>query len=714
MPGDKTPKVSPSKLFAENEAEEYREVVEPYYRDQAAQTVQSAVKRWKKVKSSKADLETAMAQTPPPVNVAELRKRYHEAKSQPIKAMSRLEEPAFVVEEDKFILKLTEAIGNNDYREIDYADKHFTQRLFAALRLGIITTNQMMTAKLMYESLICFNKGKLPENLGQFFQRFEFNSFGPYEPFYISHWNDAESMQFELELARRKSVEAYHYYTIDLARHQAIGFLYYGIDRGIKKDHFTRLLDEYIYKLELRRDEKKSIRALITAYKDSPNDSQDEYKQRLKDFILKQEPTLENFLQRRYDSLNEEQTLGLTYEEFKVEINSVLFLVSLYAVDCQIPCLCISPSGEESLLSFVLPTIDSLNMLQKIAHGEEATFPQPVIGQLTPRMIRAFDEVPACKGKELSRSQELLKALHPNAVKLKAPSRPIELTYPGVEKTANPHGADCHDFLLSWHDLFHAWRNGSNYKEFIRQLRQLHDEKLGFAVRVDAMSKVLWELTDVDFSVGQVFRENSSTTVLNEYMMAAILKKAGIDFTQPSDDNYLFLYSVCQSAEAWGKPFSIDLANLHSAHDRGEQFNQMCYKLADMKKYMAAHPRATVVEVILHDLLKPGEKEDEILLNVLDKAKLTTIFYWSKNSGLYFKDEFREQLNWLGINPQLRNNSPSMLRKALQSIAITVANEEYISQLAQAGEAAAIEEAPADAATIQEQCEDQSENILRP
>jgi hypothetical protein len=78
------------------------------------------------------------------------------------------------------------------------------------------------------------------------------------------------------------------------------------------------------------------------------------------------------------------------------------------------------------------------------------------------------------------------------------------------------------------------------------------------------------------------------------------------------------------------------------------------------------HPKATVVEVILHDLLKPAEKMDSALLAEVNKLGLKNLFYWSRNTGLYFKEEFRADLKKLGIAPNLRKNSPALIRIALK------------------------------------------------
>ena len=445
------------------------------------------------------------------------------------------------------------------------------------------------------------------------------------------------------------------------------------------------MLDAYINRLDLSTGEDRTKVGLdLSGYKSNPSNKETQLS--LKQFILRHEPNLKNFLQQIHRVQYDPQSMGLPRAEYSRELMSTRFMVNLFAVNCQIPMFSIPPRNEslseqqQPLLSFVLPTIDTLNMLQKITHGEEATMPEAVIGQVTPRMIRAYDDIPALKGsgQPKNKAQGLLSVLYPTASQLDSPARPIEFTYPGVEKTVEPHGADCHDFLLSWHDVFHAWRNGSNYKAWIRQLRTLHDEKLGFAVQQDAMSKIIWELSDVDFSGGTVYRAHEKRHFKSKIAIVVFLniaKKAGYSFATPEDDNYLFAYTLSESPGSWGNPYGIDLQNLDAvvAGDPSLEtnFNLLKKQVAHVHAYMREHPKASVVEIIIHDLLVPTEGSDAGLLQLLNQADLKNFFYWSSNTGLYFKKEYREELSQLGIKPTLRDNSADLIRSALKQMALT-------------------------------------------
>ena len=93
-------------------------------------------------------------------------------------------------------------------------------------------------------------------------------------------------------------------------------------------------------------------------------------------------------------------------------------------------------------------------------------------------------------------------------------------------------------------------------------------------------------------------------------------------------------------------------------------------QIKQMKTYMLEHPKASVVEVILHDLLVPSQDSDALLLNLFDPTDFKNFFYWSKNTGLYFKEEYREALSKLGVTPKLRENPPVLIRRALKQMAL--------------------------------------------
>jgi hypothetical protein len=661
---------------------DYSKLVTPYYRNEAAISLQSAFKRRMAIKKAKEELQSSSEQDKPV-----FRKKYFSALFQQSKRIRALEEPDDISLDDEFNQKLLEAIKSNQYHLIDFTQRDFPARLFAALRLKLITSNQLLTIKLMYESLICFNKGVMPESSGNKFKRFKLSdTTGPYQAAEaISYWNPQLTDMLQEQLALPQDDEAAHYYTTSMPKHQAVGFLYFAVENNINTPYFIKMLRAYCNSLPLSNDERNELPAKIDQYTANPQEIT-----YLKELIRKYEPRLRNFFDGQHRSYDPIQNLGLRYEEFNREWGNTKLLVNIYALNPQMPSVCLSPNGPDSsgqpLLCFVLPTIDTFNMLQRVAHGAEATLPAPVVGQETTRLIRAFDELPAAQGTPLTPAQEVLATLYPTALELDAPSRPVELTYPGVDKNLKPHGASAHDFLLSWHDVFHAWRNGTNYKELIRYLRKLNDEKLGFAKDIDGMSKVIWELTDADFSIGTSLRkyqyqdQGKYCNLYQTISLLVLLSRAGFNFGKPCDDNYLFIYSLCQSTEEWQKHSSTNLnlitsetqtnytTEIYLEDSYKKQRTEFAQQFSKMKAYLQAHPKASVVDVILNDLLQPQDLFDTVLLKFLAQKNLKDIFYWSKNTGLYFKEDYNLQLQALGVSRKLRDNTPAQIRGALRSL----------------------------------------------
>lgn len=409
-----------------NASDEYQNVFLPLMRANAGKFILSGLKRNLAVKKAIRALQKARVSSNVE-QISEAETALQKARSISIEKMQYWEEPA--VFDERFKTQLVEAIEDNHYHLIDFKHEHFTECLLASLRLGHINMNQMMTAKLMYESLKCFNLGKIPDNPRECFTHYKISdASGPYQPQKdISHWRWKQGVQLrdELQLDTNKP----HYYTINLPHHQAVLFLQASIKRESKSEKFIQILKNYLIRTHKGTDgERVEKIKLLEEYVETPSSRKD----RLIKIIQEQEPKLKYFLDGRYLKGDNEQTLGLSFPDFELEYDTAMFMANLFAVNCQIPMFCIPSEAqsvsvsEQPLLSFVLPTIDTLNILQIIAHGDEATMPQAIMGGVTTRMIRAFDEIPASRTLSPNTAQKLLSVLYPTATKLQSSARPIE------------------------------------------------------------------------------------------------------------------------------------------------------------------------------------------------------------------------------------------------------------------------------------------------
>lgn len=582
--------------------QDYQIVVMPFYRDQAAKVLQAFFK------NPKNKIPRILLQEP--------------------------------TDNELFYQHIKQHITNNRYDLIDYTQTDFTRRLFGALRIGIITMHQMMTAKLMYESLICFHAGQMPKNPQACFRRYHLSDKkGPYQPARSMHlWN--RQNEDELQTLEHDAVlnEQMHYYTFDIPLSLAVSYfskkiLAFSNDNDLEMiwsvfGNFVQLfLKEYDFQ-DLKNDffEKK-----IDAYQ-------------LSKIVLSYATT------KLSQSIQKDKSTGR-------------FMHALQDTEEGIPFLCLSPS----VFCFVLPTIETLLWLQDQQHHENSTLPIAVIGPVTTRMIRAYDEIPSITKVQTS-MQKLLSTLYPITQKFKSAARPIELTHPDVECTIKPHGYHCHSLFLSWHDLLHSWRNSWSDKKLIRRCRRLHDKRGGFALNEDGMSKDIWRLVDMDFSLRFKFKFADLKTIAN---FMYILPFAGYDFNQNTDNNYLFLYDICRNSKAWSSVIEIlrDAKRMQAVIDANNEeiylheLSSILNALNNMMNLLSLHPYLTIVEIIIYDLL---ESFEPMLWHHFD---FKTIFYWSKNNGVYFKKEYQNFLREKNITEFcLRKLSPDDLDCALRLI----------------------------------------------
>ena len=606
-------------------APDYQQGVELLYREEAAKTIQSHMRR-------------ALGQT------------------NEIHFFKYITEP----KDDGFNEHIKRCVSTYRYGDINYAHPNFVRHLFAALRDGVINKNELLTVKLMYEALYAFNRGGIPEEHHGLFREFLLSdAAGPYQPYQdISYWGEDETKKLQQLFADCEQNKKLRYYTINLPRSQIAALMLYqlhGLDPYNDMTYFV--FKAYIKSLDISEKQKQEGLEIVRKIEIDRTNAE---------------------LLAAYIVEHEGSKLAPYFLNTK-ETDTTRLLYSLNEVQCQVPFICISPNYDEthpmgrSILCFVLPTIDTLNVLQTIVHGVETTLPEPVVGPLSTRMIRAYDEVPATTKESASDAVLALNRLYPTASALKSPSRPVELTHPDAEKTPEVHGVDCYDFLLSWHDVFHAWRNGANYKGLIRQLRHLHDEKGGFAIkknnRCELMSKRIWTLTDIDFSHGQYLRKNSDKTVEHFRGIETILGQGGFHFTRHyttcdkeylADDNYLLIYALCKKPEEWSAILQKQAWFLE------DSFNEMNRRKQQMDAYLSQHPKASIVQIILSDRLAPHQRHDDELLDSLNAQGFKQFIYWSKNDGLCFNNTA------LKINPLAQkvilNNNPDDLRAMLYAL----------------------------------------------
>ncbi len=640
---------------------EYHLLVSPLYRNEAAKVIQHAIRnrlQRNNILDQYQRLDYSCKKT-----------RTHLATSylQNINHKNYVPQQLTEIPDDAFNQTIIDHIQHNQYEAIDYELNDFTRRLFAILRQGQISLNQMMTAKLLYEARLCFQNNVI--------RRFQLNDKkGPYQPSQeMGYWDADKSTMLTQLLENPVESNNNYYYTIDLPNHYVSAFLYDSLDYS-NRNIFVFALKLYIQTLP---NNKKALSWI--------NDLSPRNRGLLKAFIKQHEqPKTQSFVSCEYNQsyFPSEYTVS----DFYIERVTCQFFSNLLSVHSYAPSLCVSPhyknnDNHSPLMSFVIPTLDTLYTLQKIVHGEEATYAFGTVGKINAKMIRAYDEVPAerLNPTELKPTvaSQLLVTLFPSAKHLKSHSRPIELTHPDVEKTFKPHGSDCHDFFLTWHDVFHAWRSGENYKLLMRKLRRLHDDKAGLAsLKNKSMSRSIWLLSDVDFNLGTECRMHDRPNTILQHINN-VFKRGGFDLTQKKDDNYLLIDAFCTYPDVW-KPLLCGLSDeLGVGVDDTMRNNllknpfiflwnkELLIAQQSLLNYRKTYPSASIVQMILNDLLEPYLQKDEVLLH-LNQDDYKDIFYWSANTGLFFKPAccnlVAEQ------KPKLRDNSADIIHKVLSII----------------------------------------------
>ena len=618
------------------EGSDYQLTVLPFYREQAAKTIQMAFR------------QSRIA--------PEHRHAFFSSK-----IVDQMDE--------HFNRTVCEHIQNNRYDLLPYNHPNFTRCLFSTLRANVINMNEFITAKLMYDSLPLFNQGIIPDNPSTQFTKFSIlDCTGPYQVSSIAYWTRGNTSQLYYELRESAVREKYHYYTINFNYNQALMFLFAKLNQKQVNvnEGLIQFIRDYAALKSWTTDQKQFFLDEVIKLKNGFLTSTEQIKQ----FIKAVEPEFVEYM--RVSPLKE-------YKNMK-------FLANIDLFSSQIPVFGRSPQYDNKnpsspLFCFILPTMDTFNKLQEITHGNEACRPVAVVGKVHTRMIRAYDELPAITpGSSLTTTQQGLKLLFPTVSHLRTHSRPVELSHPDVERTTTAHGYLCDDFLLSWHDLFHTWRNGSNFKPLLRQLRQLHDEKMGLTQDMSGMSTIIWPLSDMDLSDGYMIRSNPDLPIYKILAIIHLLNIGGFDFSTSTDNNFLILFALCKHPSKWKQllfghnPLQFEdlLLQLHTHPEEKAMLTQIIAVQKKVLSQLNKNPEASIIDVILRALLVPPQESDDELIDLVSSKGYKTMFYWAKdsrsNQGLHFKAEHQEQLVTLRIVPRLRANTADAIRAGLKSL----------------------------------------------
>ncbi len=557
-------------------------------------------------------------------------------------------------------------IKSNQYELIDYHNADFPLYLFAALRKQRITMNEMLTAKLLYESRVFFELDKIKSYHLD-------NKDGPYKPRdTIRYWTDKEDARLQALIQEHSDITPI-YYTMDFSYAMMVTILYCTLTKRVGQFVLFQMREIFIRFIHSKTElEPETKDAWIKHVKEMEYSQSAHQEERLAQFI-------KGYLNEISPSLDSQEK---TNAEFWAEINKF---------SSNMPMFCCSPNYDPSsstspILSFILPTIDTFNLLNEALHGEEASLPIACIGPGQTRHIRAIDELPALSKESYSTTQSTLALLYPSTTKIKKQARIVEVTLPAIPYTEKVHGRRCHPFLLSLHDLFHVWRNSQNFKKLIRKLRQLNDEKSDFSYRFNGMSKVIWPLTDMDFSIGSRQRIHPDALILSKGLFS-ILEHIGL-----YEEIYLVFFSILKEPSEWEMLLGVSIDVLLKSDLELFELQQFRAKIETLKAlqlYLTQKPDASVIELFLYCVIKDDEAYKDVhegLIEViLNNQK--SIFTWTRNNGIQFTDNAFEKISSLPeINKRVKSNGAKNIARAFFKLIIEndydVANQALRARIA--------------------------------
>lgn len=509
---------------------------------------------------------------------------------------------------------LIHIVKRDEYHRLPYDIPHFIPCLFGAFEQGLINKNQLLTITLLHDALDFFNithDDLIPFTLYQ----------GPFRPHHIGYWQ--EKHQAQLQKQNQKNT---FYYALPLNEQFVDALIYEMILHHFKEPYFENLL------IQIFNRKKIAPGILITNY---------------------------------FNFVHEDHSMDLLQELFpegppiidKKTRQSLRFLIAIESLGHQMPS--ISIAGTK--IYFIIPTIDTFNLLTKILFQKEAVKPMPVVGRFSARLIRAFDEIPCIPiNAHKTPAQSQLIKLFPISKTLNTPTRPVEVHYPGIPYETKPHGYEAHYFLLAWHDLFHTWRASENEKIVLRKLRHLHDTRLNFNPRPEkAMSEAIWKLTDIDCSAGLVYHEKKADHLLKAFELYIQNMVFNFEFPQVPE-NFLFLYHYIQNPKYWEPlPYVGSLEDnfedLSASTD--STFKEIFLKMyQQVKHYLQIHPQAPWMQVYWSHQLCPQTSLEDQMIQSLDERACHYLFTWP-GLEIEFKETFyQKHLQPLDVHRIVLNN----------------------------------------------------------
>jgi hypothetical protein len=521
-------------------------------------------------------------------------------------------------------------INAGQWLDLDFNDPQGIRNLFTALRCDLINADQLATAVMLFHGHEYFRA----DNVENFIKEYRFDDpKGPYDFTKITYADKTNIDDFRNKLITLPVADQ-KYFVFNFSYKLTIAFLYMSLtqvyfDTALAKRN--DIIKKYIERKSV--DESEKAMTLGLAEHLSHEDScmlkyLAQYE--IKDFILKHESHLAEYLQQ--DSATPES-------------QNLLFFNTGVRLSEQHPSMELSPdfdpdNPDSPLICLTLLTMSAFNNLQLAMHGKDTTLPLYVAGIIPVNLMRAADE-------------RLNNSLLPSQ------QRPMELPHPDLTFTKQ-HKAIVVTFFITWHDLYHLWRNGSNTKkDLARFLRGLLNATKGYY-----MSRKIWSLTDIDIS-GQLLRNAKGSTNEKQELIKLVAStlSIAINASESPEQDLLLIVDMIKNEKQWNRLMGIQVQDLLSSFVITKELREIYGKMntlikADGKEFSSN--RSTVYYVLRYLLQHESQAYAKQLCGRIIKSD---ILAWYRNGGLYIKAKYAES----NKNITLQKLSPQELSTELNN-----------------------------------------------
>jgi hypothetical protein len=505
-----------------------------------------------------------------------------------------------------------EKILAGKWLEMDYLNPEAIRHVYKVCAEGLISADELVTAILLLNA----NSGFAVENGKTSIKQYRFDdTAGPYDYTKIHYAKKANIDNFKNRLLKLKDNERC-YFEINLSHRDAMIFLMDGYVQELDKSSFekyNKILEAYLTVLAVNDEKKARLLKLSKEKTFSKTFSKSKCKckhcqiknDEFFDVVMANNPEVVSYLDIMRGNRNRER-----------ERDSILLLAQISKLKDELPGFQLASDFDASnpktpLLSIIVLTMSAFKALNLAMHGKDATMPFYCVGKIPVNMIRACDETNQ--------------------------TRPIELPYPGVLSDDTPHQYTSNNFMITWHDLYHIWRNSSNpYKDFCRASRQFLQREKG-----SYMSKMIWEFTDMDFDNGCDIR--SANDALSKLIHAEAFLKTLFEYFfefevagnyrrfKTENQNYLLVIDLIKNPEAWNKVcHGIDVKEvLFEGVEQAKVAYEIFYPFV-MKDPPAVRNKLSSTDYIVRYVLRQLEYTDKLC----DELSQTDIIRWQRNGDL--------------------------------------------------------------------------------